>query len=455
MRCYGNLTFVLANAGRYEDADRVAREGEDVCHRYGPMLSVASTIVNNHMSALIYLGRWEEARQLAIRALDEAMPEGIALSLHLTLAEIAAVQGDSADVDAQLAHATQLGPNDPYARSSVLTARAELHLWNHDPQAALHEVEAALPELQGQQDAVPVLNACWLGLRSAADLAEVVAASRGAVPPGTRHLIDLARATGDSTVPAVAALLVMCEAEASRGSGAGTDDDWIAAAEANEKLQRPYLHAYSMYRLAVCQLRRRALSAVVPTLQQSRELAEHLGCQPLVAACRRFGGLFPVRPHSTRAGGAARSGVRGDQPDRRADAIHQRADCGRAREQHPGQARRHQPNRGGSDRAPPGAGRSPGTRDRRTTRRHLRRNHMSGPKPVQWLPKPAGPHPCGPHPCVLSTSVVHGAQSRNATTTLCGRTFAAAPAGSTATPAVGTNCRTCVKSARKVFAAVR
>ncbi|MDT7578697.1 MAG: hypothetical protein QOH17_5030, partial [Pseudonocardiales bacterium] len=259
VRCYGNLTFVLTNAGRYEQADRVAQEGEDVCHRYGPILSVASTIVNNHTTALIRLGRWDEARVLANRALDEAMPEGIALSLHLTLAEIAAIQGDDAEVDLQLTHATQLDPNDPYARSTVLTARAEQRLWKHDPSGALREVEATLPVLERQEDALPLVNACWLGLRARADLADLGnRPRRHSADDDTAHLLELARATSEVNVPTVTALLTMCEAEARRIAGADTDVDWNSAAEANDLLRSPYMRAYSLYRLAVCQLRRRA-----------------------------------------------------------------------------------------------------------------------------------------------------------------------------------------------------
>ena len=283
VRCYGNLTFVLNSAGRYDEVDRVAREGEEVCHRYGPILSVASTVVNNHISALVYLGRWDEARELARQAFDEALPTGIAIELHLTLAEVAAVRGEPAEAERHLSYAPERGARDPYTESSVLIARCELLLWADDPAGALALVDAALPSLAGQDDAFPVLHACWHGSRAAADLARG-ARSRTAAAPRP-DLLEAARAAADgSTSPGVLAMLAMCEAETARAAGDQDPDGWLGVAGRFEQLRRPYLRAYALYRAAEGLARRRAVATAAAALRDARAVAERLGCAPLLAA---------------------------------------------------------------------------------------------------------------------------------------------------------------------------
>lgn len=297
MRCYGNLTFVLQYSGRYEEAVAVASEGEAVCRRYGPMLSVASTIVNNHVGALATLGRWDEALELAKSALAESMPAGIALALHQTIAEMAALRGDRAEVDAHLAAAGDLGANNPYAESSNVTARAESLLWAHDPRPVLDLIDAALPHLVEQDDAALVLGPCWLGLRALADVTAGPRARRPEIDVDARTatLLQWARRAAEGfPTPPIAALAAMCEAEAARATDTDAEEHWARAAGLNGQIERPYHRAYCLYRLAVCQLRRRALAAVVPTLQEARKIAARLGCAPLLAELDRLvelGGL--------------------------------------------------------------------------------------------------------------------------------------------------------------------
>lgn len=95
LRCYGNLTFALGIGCRYEELAATASDGVEVCRRYGPVLSLASSLMHNRVNALITLGRWDEAVEVAQEALSERATHQVALHLRLALAEVAINRGDT------------------------------------------------------------------------------------------------------------------------------------------------------------------------------------------------------------------------------------------------------------------------------------------------------------------------------------------------------------------------
>jgi ATP/maltotriose-dependent transcriptional regulator MalT len=298
VRCYGNLTFALGIGCRYEELAAAAADGLRACRRYGPVVSLASTLMNNQVNALVALGRWDEAVEVAGAALDEATAGSVGLHLRIALADVAVARGDAREADRLLTQANELGADDPYLTSALSVVRAERALWDRQPHVAASAVAAVLPSLQAQDDALPLLEACWLGLRAAADLAESQVPRRraGQSPPASIELLDLAHAAAERTaLPVAAVVLSQSRAEADRISGADVAAGWAAAAAANAELRRPYFRAYCLLRLGAAELRRQARSAARAALSEALRLAGALGAGPLAAEIRTLASVADLR----------------------------------------------------------------------------------------------------------------------------------------------------------------
>jgi len=235
-RAYGNLTFVLWEAGRFADCDRVATEGQSACRRCGPMLAVASTLVNNHIAALVALGRYDDAEELARQVLGETVPHGMSTSLHITLAGIAMTRGNDADMVAELASAEEISDQNPYTTYSAALVRAQAQLWRHRPDEAARLVDQVLPILRAQEDPLPLLDACRVGLRAAADL--------GRVDEALWRLVVATPAPS----PAAAALRALCASEQARAACRDDAAKWQLLAKQEAQLGRPLQRAYALYR---------------------------------------------------------------------------------------------------------------------------------------------------------------------------------------------------------------
>lgn len=296
LRCYGNLTFALGVGCRYDELASTAAEGLAAAARYGPVVSLASTLVSNQVSALVALGRWDEAVRVATEALADAAAEGVAGQLRMSLAEVAVARGDHAETERQLGAARGSADQNPYVSSTLAITVADQHLWDHDPAAAAEVLAEVLPKLRQQDDALLFLQATWHAVRAEADLAERRVPLRRAQGTSTRDdLVAAAReAASGTTLPVCAAVLLGVEAEADRMSGADQPEQWAAVADANAALGRRYLHAYALMRLAAASLRCQARGRAETALRAAHVEAGALGAQPLlaeIATLARVGGL--------------------------------------------------------------------------------------------------------------------------------------------------------------------
>ena len=319
LRCYGNLTFALGLGCRYEELAATAAEGLAAAARYGPVVSLASTLISNEVSALVALGRWDEAVRTATRALADAAAEGVAGQLQASLAEVAVARGDHAETERQLAAARGSGGQNPYVATDLAITVADQHLWDHDPAAAITVLAEILPGLRQQDDALLVLQACWRALRAQADLAEISVPLRRAGVTGPRDdLLAAAReAAAGTTLPVCAAVLSAVEAEAARIGAEDQPEQWTAVVEANAALGRRYVQAYGLMRLATALLRRQARSRAETALRSALDEATVLGAEPLLAEIRtvaRVGGLRLDPAPGSDAGPAV-------QVDRRLDGL--------------------------------------------------------------------------------------------------------------------------------------
>jgi DNA-binding CsgD family transcriptional regulator/tetratricopeptide (TPR) repeat protein len=289
VRCYGNLAFLHSTAGRLGEVLEISTEGARACRRFGPLLLVAPTLAENWVHALVATGRWDEAAQVAQDLQQQWAAEGMALALHLQLAQVAAARGSGADFDRQMSIIDGFArPDDPYAVHDVTAAHAEYLLWQGGADRAHRITQESLAQLRDQEDAGLVVSMCSLALRAHADL---VTSRAGSPAESTARATDLLLATArEAALEDTGALgrvyLLLCEAEAARASLAPAVDPWAQVVAEWQQLDCPYPAAYAQWRLAQELFGARARAQGTRALGAALQTATRLGCGPLEAAVR-------------------------------------------------------------------------------------------------------------------------------------------------------------------------
>jgi DNA-binding CsgD family transcriptional regulator len=290
VRCFGNLTFLYSIAGRLRDVLETAAEGAQTCQRFGPLLLVASTLVENWVYALVATGRWDEAETLAHELQQQWTAEGMGLALHLDLAQIAAARGDGARFERQMSIIEQFAhPDDPYALHDVTSARAENLLWQGAADEAYRIARESLDHLADQQDAGLVVSMCSLALRAHADLVTSRAdrVIRESATSETAQLLATAQNAARSDTGALGhAYLLLCEAEAARASMTPSADSWTKVAAEWQVLECPYPAAYAQWHQAEELFGSRARAQGTRALAAALQTATTLGCVPLENSLR-------------------------------------------------------------------------------------------------------------------------------------------------------------------------
>jgi DNA-binding CsgD family transcriptional regulator len=281
-------------AGDWEGTAATAAEGLDWTRRHGLDASGA-VLVNNRISALVALGRWQEAEREADAALTQTSADGVALTLHLTLAELAALRGE--DISAHLLAAAALpgAGADPQLVLYETCARAEQALWRGDPESARLLVTKALQSPHMRDYAYGTLRLAVLLLRADADIAELARA------PGARATLDDALARAGSTLatvesaraagPGTQGLLCVARAEAARvrvaadGATPSLAGFWSTAAQAWAEAGEAYPRAYARFREGSSLLMAGRPATALPALADAFAGAHRLGAEPLARAC--------------------------------------------------------------------------------------------------------------------------------------------------------------------------
>ncbi len=289
VRCFGNLAFLYSTVGRLVEVLEIATEGARTCRRFGPLLLVAPTLAENWVHALVATGRWDEAGEVAHELQQQWAAEGMALALHLQLAQVAAARGSVADFEHQMSIIDGFArPDDPYAVHDVTAARAEHLLWREDADEALRLTREALAGLRDQQDAGLVVSMCALALRACADL---VTSSPGRPSEATAGEVGLLLATAreaaeQDTGALGRAHLLLCEAEATRALGQPGVIPWTRVVAEWQLLGCPYPEAYGQWRLAAELFGARARTRGTQVLVAAGHTANRLRCGPLEEALR-------------------------------------------------------------------------------------------------------------------------------------------------------------------------
>ena len=290
VRCFGNLAFLYSTAGRLGGVLEIAAEAAHTCQRFGPLLLVAPTLVENWVHALVATGRWDEAEKLAHELQQQWAAEGMALALHLQLAQIAAARGDGAGFEQRMSIIERfVRSDDPYGLHDITSARADNLLWRGDADEAYRIARESLDHLADQQDAGLIVSMCSLALRAHADLVTSRAdrVIRESSTRETAHLLLAARDAAQSDTGALGhAYLLLCEAEAARASMTPSADLWTQVARQWQLLDCPYPAAYAQWRQAEELFGSRARARGTRALAAALQTATRLGCVPLENSLR-------------------------------------------------------------------------------------------------------------------------------------------------------------------------
>jgi len=298
-RAYLNLSAVLSVSGRLREALEVTRRGLVAAHELGLEQAIGSFLASNLAWLLFDLGDWEASDRVLAQTLERETTA--AFALHQIKGRLDVGRGDFQSASHHLELARRLNPA-PYTAAWPSASLAELAIWEgrHDDAGAVVDVRLRVLELlqAGDRDLDPevkllVLRLCLLGLRAAADRAELARAQRSTAG------VDEARRRAEPLVATVAAMTgrhgqtadhqswmacyaVLAQAEWSRLEGRPDPEAWQQAAESWERAEQPYRAAYARFRRAEALLGVRAPRAQIqPVIAAAHQTAVRLGAAPL------------------------------------------------------------------------------------------------------------------------------------------------------------------------------
>lgn len=280
--------------------------------RYGSWLSAQAAEL-----ALAY-GWWDEAESFVAAALANTRHvQGANRDYaYVMRARLSSLRGDWVQVESDLA---ALGKLPVVLEQLRCEAEAESLLWRGDPDKALALVA---DHVASSTDRLLALSAplAWLGARALADVGDDRRRTGSGDPGGaawqeTAAVVDdlVERACGPTALPGSrpAQIRALCAAERSRYSDGPDVAPWYAAVSALLTAERPYLLAYSRWRLAQAMVAVRDLGAAAESLRQAYAEARRLGAGPLLgeveAMARRT--RIDLRPPQRVEPGVVVSGV--------------------------------------------------------------------------------------------------------------------------------------------------
>jgi DNA-binding CsgD family transcriptional regulator len=295
-RAHANIATVLARVGRAADAVDVYLAGTEVARRQGAFGRYGSNLLPDAASALLSLGRLDEAEALLneVFELDLPSPSHRVCPL-IGRGTLRMLRGDLAEAEADLRWILEeaRAPLDPQSAAPVFSCLAEAATWGGRLAEARAAVAEGLEALAAADEPYWLTELCRTGLAVEAAAAEH---ARGRHAEGEERaarerasaLIERCRAAASAvdaaSMPTVEATLLTAEAEWSRAGGASDPGRWERSGLTWEALRYPFPAAYSHWRRAEALLASRSSrDAAAAALTAARELAAKIGARLLLA----------------------------------------------------------------------------------------------------------------------------------------------------------------------------
>ena len=328
-RAYLNLSDLLVGPmNRLDEALALALEGIERTTRMGMAGDYGVSIQSNAATALLRLGRFDEATEI-LRAAESRNPsEMAAIDLHQCRAQLDVCRGALQDAAVHLALARKLMAKtvDPPYHASQCAIETELALWEGRPGDARDAVTAGLHQVGLSNHPWLVAPLLWLGIRAQADCAAGAGGrlsedELGRARDAGLALLGHAQALLRGPVfvpPATHASVLLCEAESERLTASVDAEPWERATQAWASLGQPYTESYSSWRLAEALLGRRRGREGAQALRHAHAIAGRIGARPLaqeitMLAQRARVVLTPTAPTPTTevraSAGADRTGL--------------------------------------------------------------------------------------------------------------------------------------------------
>jgi predicted ATPase/DNA-binding CsgD family transcriptional regulator len=294
-RSYVNGGDALDQAGRLQDAIDMAREGIEVCARYGAD-AIVETLRTEITARLLRAGAWDEAEKLLGEVAEHDLRGVTAGTIWAQLAWLDAHRGNHDAAARALERAERLvsRAGGVMWAGPIGEAAAANHLWAGRPAAATEIIDRCIAQIGDTEGIFFTARLYELGARAWAELclrspvddhARDHHRARGAA------LLDLLdRAIGQlsgSPQPRVVASRHACAAELSRIDQAAGGDAWATARRAWDGCGDPYQAAYARCRQAEAILSTGGARADAEALARAAyAAAEPLRAQPLLEELR-------------------------------------------------------------------------------------------------------------------------------------------------------------------------
>ena len=312
-RARANLTNALDLRGQREEAVDVALRGIEAAKAAGLEVVHGNVLRGNAADALISLGRWQEARELAERALDWA-PSGVPFVIAALGLAIVETETAAADAAAHLLGRLFLEIETvPYVELAVpvYQAAASFALWRGDVADASRAIDEGWARVRQSEEwalaarlaasALAVARARVTAAQERRDLATVAATRAWS----DEILVQAARMVEASGVPEdtwvrreVDADLSTAAASAARIRGHDSPAAWADVAARWRALRRPYEVAHALFcqveahlgTAAIAGARREGRDDARDPLLEAAGLAVELGAMPLLRAIADLAG---------------------------------------------------------------------------------------------------------------------------------------------------------------------
>ena len=295
-RAYVNLSDCIDQAGRIDEAARLALDGFEASRSLGLGTGYRAMLLGEAAHRMFRIGRWDDAERLANQALALRAGGLVEGSAQATLAQIADARGDPDAAQDGLARA-RASPTRPRCGPHPSTRPSPSSSCRPDGRPRRGTSWRA-GWREAKTRSIPFFTArlYWIGLRAEAELAEAARAESHDAPErdARARAADLAEriaaqvaATSPGTpAPELLLYAALCAAELTRAVHTPDPAAWDAPIARADALGIPAGAAYARWRRAEASLALGQRHAAVEPLRAAAAAAARLGARPLLEQIR-------------------------------------------------------------------------------------------------------------------------------------------------------------------------